>query len=126
MTPTNNFATKFAKVITNTLIRVLAMGKKQNNSRTEDRTQNLLGASSMDPHHCEREIITIRPCDFIWTRSEKLDTILIYKQLLYCKIQRLNFVLQLLLGRRPGSSTGKNNQVEIQISEIKKSCNSIS
>ena len=55
------------------------MDKKQNyNSRTEDRTQNLLGASSMDPHHCEREIITIRPCDFERMRFKNSSVIDVY------------------------------------------------
>ena len=55
------------------------MGKKQNRiSRTEDRTQNLLGTSSMDPHHCEREIITIRPCDFERMRFKDSSVINVY------------------------------------------------
>ena len=41
-------------------IYISRMQKRSNNSRTEDRTQNHLGTCSFD---CERDIITIRPCD---------------------------------------------------------------
>jgi hypothetical protein len=74
-------------------------------SRTEDRTQNHLGANV---HQCERDIITIRPCDFNVVCS-KNSYLIIYDCLQKCRC----------LADLIGPALCKDGEIEIVGDQIK-------